>query len=94
MIWHRGTNLPLVVICVDSASVLEKQPRGTDQAMSLHTDSRKVVEKRSKAAEGEAPQERARLRRGFEASLGISNLQTNQTFEAPLRPSNGLKNSG
>lgn len=93
MIWHRGTNLPLVMICVDSASVLEKQPRGTDQAMSLHADSGKVVEKRN-AAEGEAPQERARLRRWFEASLGISNLQTNQTFEAPLRPSNGLKNSG
>jgi len=67
---------------------------GTDQAMSLHANSRKVVEKRSKAAEGEAPRERARLRRWFEDSLGISNLQTDQTVEAPLRSSNGLKNSG
>ena len=67
---------------------------GTDQAMSMHTNSRKVVEKRSRAAEGEAPRDRARLRRWFEDSLGISNLQTDQTVEAPLRSSNGLNNLG
>ena len=66
---------------------------GTDQAMSLHADSGKVVEKRN-AAEDEAPRDRARLRRWFEDSLGISNLQTDQLVETPLRPSNGLKNSG
>ena len=66
---------------------------GTDQSMSLHADSGKVVEKRN-AAEGEAHRERARLRRWFEDSLGISNLQTDQTVEAPLRSSNGLNNLG
>lgn len=65
-----------------------------DQVMSLYTESKTAVENLKTAAECDAPRDLARLRRWFEDSLGISNLWTDQTVEAPVRPSNGLKNRG